>query len=569
MGKWHLTGIEENVKIIQQIQPAAVFLIREAGTSRARGRDRFSLFLAGRLYLLKGVGCIMAGIAGCIGHAPAEVHAMLSALANRGSGSATVTVHQGITLGCIGTPDTAMSAWDEYRGVIDGEFYAPEEPQRPAETSGTAPAPVSAEEVPGEDDQPGGYDWLLDYAALGPAMVEKQQGVFALAAVGPDGLWLARDPLGVKPLYYGFDDEGRLWFASQIKPLLGRVRQPEEFPPGHYYDSNRGFQQYYDLPPPTGNLQDLTQAKGTLRRRLQRAIRRRLQGPETVGVMLSGGLDSSLCAAMAMEALEGDSLPSFAMGMAGSDDLVQARAVARDLGTRHHQREVKPEEIITVLPTIIEDLESFDAAVVRGAVANHFAAQLAREHVDAVITGEGADELFAGYHYLKHPRIRERLEKELQRIVRSGSRTTLQRLDRMTSRHQLVPRLPFLDLDVVNFAWRVPSRWKLNPREEIEKWILRHVAESYLSADIVWRTKAKFALGTGVGPFLAAYAEDLISTAEFQREREPLPGLILRDREELLYYRIFRDIFGNRVRDILPVMGRSPSLNDEAAGTPV
>src|SRR5690606_28789042 len=127
----------------------------------------------------------------------------------------------------------------------------------------------------------------------------------------------------------------------------------------------------------------------------------------------------------------------------------------------------------------------------------------------------------AGYHYLKHPRIRERLEKELQRIVRGGSRTTLQRLDRMSSRHQLMARLPFLDLDVVNFAWRVPSRWKLNPREEIEKWILRHVAEAYLSPDIVWRTKAKFALGTGVGPFLAAYAADVISPPEYQ-ERERL-----------------------------------------------
>lgn len=511
----------------------------------------------------------MTGIAGCIGHGPAEVHEMLSALANRGSGSATVTVHQGITLGCIGTPDTAMSAWDEYRGVIDGEFYPPEEPQATVETPGAAPTPGSADVAPGEGDVPGGYDWLHRYALQGPAVLEKVQGVFALAAVGPDGLWLARDPLGVKPLYYGFDDQERLWFASQIKPLLGRVARPREFPPGHYYGSKAGFRQYYDLPAPTGNLQDLDQAKGTLRRRLQRAIRRRLQGPEEVGVMLSGGLDSSLCAAMAMEAREGEPLPSFAMGMTGSDDLVQAQAVARDLGTRHFQREVQPQEIIAVLPTIIEDLESFDAAVVRGAVANHFAAQLAREHVDAVITGEGADELFAGYHYLKHPRIRERLEKELQRIVRGGSRTTLQRLDRMSSRHQLMARLPFLDLDVVNFAWRVPSRWKLNPREEIEKWILRHVAEAYLSPDIVWRTKAKFALGTGVGPFLAAYAADVISPAEYQREREPLPGLILRDREELLYFRIFRDIFGSRVKDIVPVMGRSPSLNDEVAGTPV
>jgi asparagine synthase (glutamine-hydrolysing) len=384
--------------------------------------------------------------------------------------------------------------------------------------------------------------------------VRRLDGMFAFAVTDGADVVLARDPLGIKPLYTA-GWEGGLVFASELKALPLEAENVREFPPGHVYSRRNGLKRYYDLPAAGQDVTDALAAQRGIRERLEAAVCKRLVADVPVGVFLSGGLDSSLIAALARR--HKDPLETFSVGTADSEDRRQALEMAAVLGTRHHERVFTIEEAIEALPEVIYYLESFDCALVRSAMPNFFLAKLAARHVKVALSGEGADELFAGYDYLKEldP---ETLHEELLAITGNLHNTNLQRCDRMSMAHGLEVRVPFLDVEMVDYAFRIPVSLKQFGEARQEKWILRKAAEPLLPTEVCWRPKSKFAIGSGLGDRLATLAEQAISDAAFAREQEVEDGFLLRSKEELYYYRLFKQIYPRA--DLLPLVGRSRSV---------
>ncbi len=272
-----------------------------------------------------------------------------------------------------------------------------------------------------------------------------------------------------------------------------------------------------------------------------------------VGAWLSGGLDSSVIASLASICCK--PFHTFAAGLPGSPDIKYARILANYIKSEHHEAIVKIKDIIAILPEVIYHLESFDAWLVRSSVMNYLVARLASQYVPSVFSGEGGDELFAGYDYLKSINPAD-LYDELIDITSRLHNTALQRVDRCASAHGTEAHVAFLDPDVVDFAMRIPARYKIH--NGIEKWILRQAMVDDLPATILNRPKAKFWQGAGVWELLAQYAEIQITDSDFSRERHLHNGWLLNSKEELLYYRIFREQLGEF--DDLSWMGRSKGM---------
>ena len=346
---------------------------------------------------------------------------------------------------------------------------------------------------------------LQSYIAHGPDGVSTLDGMFAYVIADGHRIVAARDPIGIKPLYTGTKD-GALFFASEIKALAGRMDTIDEFPAGHVYDSERGYRQYYTLPEPTSDITDPGEAAALVRTTLTKAVRKRLRSDVPLGAFLSGGLDSSIIAAIAMKEL--GSLHTFSVGLEGSSDIVAARRVAEYLGTHHHELQLTEADIVDALPSILFHLESYDVDLVRSAVPCWFVSKLAARHVKVVLTGEGADELFAGYTYYKDIADGESLQGELRRSIASMHNINLQRVDRMTMAHGLEARVPFLDTTMIATAARTAPGLKLatGAGQTIEKWILRKAFDDLLPNDIVWRDKLQFDEGSGTAELLSATA---------------------------------------------------------------
>lgn len=399
------------------------------------------------------------------------------------------------------------------------------------------------------------------YRACGPNFVNLLDGMFAFAILDQQGLFLARDPLGIKPLYYALGEEG-IWFASEVKSLLGKATDIREFPPGHWWHSRHGMQRYYaldDLPeriavpqahPPADSL---TLVQDTLREAVHKRLIADAQVP--VGVSLSGGLDSSVVTALAREGRT--TLDTFVVGMVDSEDIEASREVADYLGTRHHVYEYSFEEMLDVLPEVIYHLESFDAPLVRSAIPNYFLARLASDHVKVILLGEGADELFAGYAYMSEIDRAQTLDREMRTITKGLHNTNLQRADRMTMAHSIEGRVPFLDRRVIETAFDLPASWKLQRKDRLEKALLRRSVADLLSQRVVWRPKQKFSAGAGSMDMLAAHAQERISDAEFHHHAGLPDTPPIRSKEELLYYHIFQDIFGDSMSPDVVGMTRS------------
>jgi asparagine synthase (glutamine-hydrolysing) len=359
---------------------------------------------------------------------------------------------------------------------------------------------------------------------------------------------LKRDPLGVTPLYYGWTKDGVLCFASEVKGLLPATIDVHELPPGHILDG-RQLKSYYQLK----KLPLVKQAPKTIAKQLHKkltsAVERHVEN-EAIGAWLSGGLDSSVMASLARPYSK--SFHTFAAGMADSSDIKYARIVANYIHSNHHEVIVKIDDLLKALPEVIYHLESFDALLVRSSIMNYLVARLAAEYVPSVFSGEGGDELFAGYHYLKtlDP---SSLSDELIDITSRLHNTALQRVDRCAAAHGTEAYVGFLDPEVVEYALRIPPKYKLN--SGVEKWILRQSMAGSLPEVILNRPKAKFWQGAGVEEILSQYAEEKISDADFLKKRNLKNGWLLRTKEELLYYRIFRQYFGE-VHD-LNWMGRT------------
>ncbi len=399
------------------------------------------------------------------------------------------------------------------------------------------------------------------YARLGPEMVAQLDGMFALAILKDNELFLARDPLGLKPLYTGTED-GVLYFASEIKALALVTGDIHEFPAGHWYHSTTGLHRYYDLEQETGRAVPLTDRNAVLKdiyAVTRQAVQKRLRADVPVGVSLSGGLDSSIIALLARKEVE--SLHTFGVGVAGCPDLAAARLVANHLDTRHHEYVYTQDEIVAALPEILYHLETFDPALVRSSIANYFLARLTAENVKVFLTGEGADELYAGYDYLTRYTDPAELNQELLNIVLSLHNTNLQRGDRIPMAFGLEARIPFLDLQSISLAFRIPAEWKMIRPGQLSKGLLRAAFAGRLPAEILDRPKQKFSQGAGSAMLMAQKAEAEISDAEFEGEKIRLERrwqYTLPNKEALYYYRILRTSY--RDEWILGGMGQSRSL---------
>jgi asparagine synthase (glutamine-hydrolysing) len=394
---------------------------------------------------------------------------------------------------------------------------------------------------------------LALYERYGVDSVNHLDGMFAFALWDGTSLYMARDPLGIKPLYYGWNN-GALHFASEIKVLQGQVDEVHEFPHGHWYHTEHGFQPYYNVASVIAGAHHAeTPTFERIRETLSEAVRKRLMSDVPLGVFLSGGLDSSIVAAVV--AGEMDHLHSFNVSIEGKgEDRHYARMVSDYLGTEHHEYIYTLDEMIDILPTVIFHLESYDPSIIRSAIPNYFLAKLASEYVTVVLSGEGADELMSGYHYLKDFTTPEALQQELVRITDGLHDCNLQRLDRMTMAHSLEGRVPFLDTQFIALAATVDLNQRLHPDTGIEKWALRKAFEGYLPDEVIWRKKSQFAEGAGSAETLVDVAEREISDAAYAVEKERFEAETDRElsgKEELYYYRIFRRYFDPQVAALI------------------
>jgi asparagine synthase (glutamine-hydrolysing) len=285
-------------------------------------------------------------------------------------------------------------------------------------------------------------------------------------------------------------------------------------------------------------VRSLAEHAGLVRRGLEDAVASHLMSDVPVGAFLSGGLDSSVLAALARRHVE--ELHTFSVGLAGSRDIEAARRVAAHIGSIHHEYLMTPAEVVEKLPEIVRALESFDQDLVRSAIPTWFCSRLAADFVKVILTGEGADELFAGYAYHRSIRDPATLHRELCRSVSALHDINLQRVDRLTMAHGLEGRVPFLDTAFIELALSVPPELKMAATADgrlIEKWILRKAVEDLLPSDIVWRTKEQFDEGSGTVELLGDALAPLLASINLKAYRAATEEPI-RSAEEALYHQL-------------------------------
>jgi len=499
----------------------------------------------------------MCGLAGCYRVDRAWIQGMMHALRHRGPDDHGQYSRERMVLGhrrlaivdCNGGHQPIINEDASAATAVNGEIYNATS-LRERLTPGHRFRTGSDSEVP-----------LHLYEDVGPEAVRSLDGMFALAIASQDELFLARDPIGIKPLYVAIDRDS-IVFASEIKALLSHAGSLTEFPPGAWFRTDVGLRRYYRLPEPAPVDLPCEDLQEHLDAALHDAIEKRLMSDVPLGTFLSGGLDSSIITALVRERVS--HLHTVAVGLQGTSDLKAARTVARHLRTIHHEYVFTAAEVIEALPTIIFHLESFDVDLVRSAVPCYFASRLAAQHMKVVLTGEGADELFAGYRYQRYLHD-DALRDELVRSVAALHNMNLQRVDRMTMAHSIEGRVPFLDVKVVELALRIPSALKLRGSPPVEKWILRKTFEDKLPADIVWREKTQFDEGSGTADLLPELAP-----AMAERFGVSSNGIsTARELEQRVYRSLFRRYFPRSVEGLVARWrggGAQDNCNDHARG---
>ncbi len=490
----------------------------------------------------------MCGIAGCFGVKDTEtISKMLNALPHRGpddrgmhSFNNTVFGHTRLSIVDIKKGHQPILANDGRTGIIcNGEIYNFKKIREKLAGKYHFTTVSDTESI------------LHLYQEKGPECVKELDGMFAFAIFDGDDFMLARDPIGIKPLYYGYVN-GNLYFASELGAMsLAEVEEVHEFPAGHYYTPREGFVQYYQIPKVQDHLlEDAEEACELIRKTFIEAVKKRLLADKEihVGSFCSGGIDSSLVAAIAAEEIP--HLHTFVVGMEDkhggeSDDLKASRIAAKHIGSTHHELVFTEDDYYEVLPTVINKLESYDPSLVRCAVPCYFTCKLAAEYVTVVLTGEGADELFSGYHYMKHYPM-DMQTKEARRCIGSLHNINLQRADRMGMYFGLELRVPFLDVAMVDLAMKISPELKIrqskDSEDKIEKWILRMAFQGtgYLPDDILWRYKVQYTQGAGCEDLGERLAESEISEEEYERIKAENPKATINSREAAYYFKIFR-----------------------------
>ncbi len=376
----------------------------------------------------------------------------------------------------------------------------------------------------------------------GTGVVKYLDGMYAFMIADEDRILCARDPIGIKPLYYA-EEDGAMIFSSEIKSLAKASENIKEFPPGTYFHSKQGFQSFYTVPDLVTEDRSMEDWLRIIRKTVEESVEKRLMSDVPLGAFLSGGLDSSIICAIASQHIE--NLHTFSVGFEGSSDLNAARVVADHLGTIHHEYVLTLDEIHEKLFEIIYFLESFDQDLVRSAIPCYFTSRMASDFVKVILTGEGADELFAGYTYYKGIVSDDFLHNELRRSIESLHNINLQRVDRMTMAHSIEGRVPFLDLTMIELGQRIPAEWKLRGNPPVEKWILRKAFDDLLPYDIVWRKKEQFDEGSGAAEKMDEYLSSIMPKAEAEQYASEWPNTYLRSQEECFYHKVLVEAYDN------------------------
>ena len=344
------------------------------------------------------------------------------------------------------------------------------------------------------------------YEEFGYDFCNMLDGDWAFVIVDGDDYIAGRDPMGVKPLYYGLDERGRIYFSSEMKPIADQCKTFSTFPPGHYYTEKTGFVKYYNP-----EYEDYLKADHELdldliRTSLTEATRKRLMSDVPIGVLLSGGLDSSLTSAIASRLLaeSGKKLHSFSIGLdENAPDAMAARKVAEYLGTEHHEIHFTIEQGIEILDKLVWHLETYDVTSIRASTPMYFLSKAITDlGIKVVLSGEGADEIFGGYLYFRNAPSTVDFQKETIERVQKLFTADLLRADKSTMAHGLEARVPFLDKEFLDVAMLIKAEEK-QPKtyDGKEKYILRKAFDTpdnpYLPAEVLWRQKEQFSDGVG------------------------------------------------------------------------
>ena len=389
------------------------------------------------------------------------------------------------------------------------------------------------------------------YKEYGTGMFKKLDAEFACVIYDAEKneFIAARDPIGIRPLYYGYDAEGTIIFASEPKNLVGICEKILPFPPGCYYSGGQ-FVRYCDIAAPEGKISgDIDDVCAGIRERLIAGVEKRLVSDAKVGFLLSGGLDSSLvCAIAARSETEHKPIRTFAIGMSkDAIDLKYARMVADFIGAEHTEVFMTPKDVIDSLETVIELLGTYDITTIRASIGMYLVCKAIHETTDirVLLTGEISDELF-GYKYTDFAPDAEAFQKEAEKRIRELHMYDVLRADRCISVNSLEARVPFGDLDFVRYVMSIDPELKLNKYGK-GKYLLRRAFEGlgYLPDEILWREKAAFsdAVGHSMVDYLKEYADQKYTDNEFEKLASKYAFARPFTKESLLYREIFEKYY--------------------------
>ncbi len=403
---------------------------------------------------------------------------------------------------------------------------------------------------------------LALYRDKGIDFLEHLSGIFAFVLYDEerDEFLIARDPIGVIPLYIGYDSDGTVYVASELKALEGQCERYEPFLPGHYYWSREpGMKRYYkrdwfDY----AAVQDNPSSVELIREALESAVKRQLMSDVPYGVLLSGGLDSSVISAIAEKysemRIEDDSktkaywprLHSFAVGLKGAPDLAKARLVADHIGTVHHEINYTIQEGLDAIRDVIYYIETYDVTTVRASTPMYLLARVIKSMgIKMVLSGEGADEIFGGYLYFhKAPDARAFHEETVRKLSKLHLYDCL-RANKSLSAWGVEGRVPFLDKEFLDVAMRTNPEAKMCSGSTIEKKIVREAFESLLPSEVAWRQKEQFSDGVGYSwiDTLKAMTASAVTDEQMAHAAERFPINPPKNKEEYYYRSIFAEHF--------------------------
>ena len=417
---------------------------------------------------------------------------------------------------------------------------------------------------------------LALYRDKGINFLEDINGIFAFALYDEekDAFLIARDPIGVIPLYIGYDSDGTVYVASELKALEGHCERYEPFLPGHYYWSEEpGMKRYYHRDWfEYEAVKDNEASVDAIRDALTAAVKRQLMSDVPYGVLLSGGLDSSVISSIAEKfsehRIEDNSqtraywprLHSFAVGLKGAPDLAKAKLVADHIGTVHHEINYTIQEGLDAIRDVIYFIETYDVTTVRASTPMYLLARVIKSMgIKMVLSGEGADEVFGGYLYFhKAPNAKAFHEETVRKLSKLHYYDCL-RANKSLSAWGVEGRVPFLDKEFLDVAMRTNPEAKMCPGSTIEKKIVREAFADMLPAEIVWRQKEQFSDGVGYSwiDTLKKITSEAVSDEQMAHAAERFPINPPLNKEEYYYRSIFAEHF--------PSESAARSVNQEAS----